>query len=46
MSISVVDTLEENTIDFTYIRMMRLKDKTMLDDLRSKVRQPFNFYQN
>lgn len=36
--------MAENTLDNTFLRILRMNDKTVLDDLRSNVRTTFNFY--
>ena len=46
MSIEIVNQMAENTIDNTFLRILRMNDKTVLEDTRDAVRQPFNFYQN
>lgn len=46
MSISIVNQMAENTIDNTFLRILRMNDKTILEDTRDTVRQPFQFYQN
>lgn len=46
MSIEIVNQMADNTIDNTFLRILRMNDKTVLEDTRDTVRQPFNFYQN
>lgn len=46
MTIEVVDTLEKNSLDYTNIRILRLDEKTVVDDLREQVRREFDFYTN
>ena len=35
VAISIADKLEKNTLDFTYIRILKLEDKSIVNDLRS-----------
>lgn len=44
VAISIVDKLEKNTLDFTYIRILKLEDKSIVNDLRSEARVEFPFY--
>lgn len=46
MSIEIVNQMAENTLDNTFLRILRMNDKTILEDTRETVRQAFNFYQN
>ena len=46
MSIEIVNQMADNTLDNTFLRILRMNDKTVLEDTRDTVRQPFNFYQN
>ena len=46
MSIEIVNKMADNTLDNTFLRILRMNDKTVLEDTRDTVRQPFNFYQN
>ena len=46
MSIEVVNQMADNTIDNTFIRILRMNDKTVLEDTRDTVRKEFPFYQN
>lgn len=46
VAISIVNKLEKNTLDFTYIRILKLEDKSIVNDLRSQARVEFPFYNN
>ena len=46
MAISIVNQMADNTLDNTFLRILRMNDKTVLEDTRETVRQAFNFYQN
>ena len=46
VAISIVDKLEKNTLDFTYIRILKLENKSIVNDLRSQARVEFPFYNN
>ena len=46
MAISIVNQMADNTLDNTFLRILRMNDKTVLEDTRETARQPFNFYQN
>lgn len=46
VQISIIDTWEENTIDHTYIRMLKLKNKSIQIDNRNQARKEWPFYAN
>lgn len=46
ISISITDTWEENTIDHTYVRLLKLEDKSIKTDNRSYARKEWPFYAN
>lgn len=46
MAIEIVNQMADNTIDNTFLRILRMNDKTVLDDTRDAVRKDFPFYQN
>ena len=46
VAISIVNALQKNTLDFTYIRILKLEDKSIVSDLRSQARVEFPFYNN
>lgn len=46
IKISIVNELEDNDLDNTYIRMLRMEDGVVVDDLRDAVRKEFDFYLN
>lgn len=46
VSISITDTWEENTIDNTYVRILKLKNKSIQNDNRDQARKDWPFYAN
>lgn len=46
VEISIIDDWQDNTMDHTYVRLLKMKDGTIVNDNRSSARKDWPFYAN